>query len=98
MCLTSEVVITPPASYGGLDGTADPNSLGVSLYVHVYTRKDMGGGGCVGGEKCVRLRRRMPLVYSGEARAVVGRFVADPASSHYVFELRVSWHLCVCVF
>lgn len=76
------------------------DTLGIRLYVHVYTRSDLSGVGCEelevlsGLEKsgpCVMLRRPLALRVGEDGNTTVlhASFTPDTSSNHYWFTLEV---------
>lgn len=94
----SDCVAPPPSltAVTDLSAAIDPDSIEVSLYVHMYTKKDLSGVACTSADvDCSRLTRRLPFRFDPERKVMVSRLIPDSSSDVYVFELRVS--KCVCV-
>lgn len=88
LCTPIELVVSPDAPPFPNPNT-DPDSAPVQMYVHVYTGEDGAGAPCGPSRGCTRLTRRLPLRHSPDRKALVAKFLPDPAADHYVFELRV---------
>ena len=59
------------------------------LYMHLYTLSNRNGTACASMTECDHLIRPIYLQLSDDGLLITGIVFADPASTHYSFELRV---------